>query len=550
MLTHLNVRNFALIDCLDVDLAAGFTVITGETGAGKSIMVDALGLLVGNRGSAMMVRSGTSRAELSAEFDLAGLPGAGEWLEERALEDAEDKDRCVVRRTISSDGRSRAFINGRSITLQELRELGAHLVDIHGQHEHRALLAPETQLRWLDEYGSDASLVTGVRTHYREWIEARRELEALGAQVRSGEHERKLLEYQVSELESLALEPGEVETLVADQRRLASAEEVRGVIVRATDTLSEDDGLTDRIARLGSELGTMDDSHPSLVSARELVNTAAIHLSEAETELRRFGDSVEINPARLHEVEERLSRIFDTARKHQTQGPLLPRLLEDLRNRLSALGNDEQRLEEMTAAEDTAREAYDRTATKLSAQRHRAARGFTRDVGNRMHALGMPKAKLEVVFTERESERGRENVVLEVSTNTGVPPGPLAQVASGGELSRLSLAVEVVAAGQSAIPSLVLDEADIGIGGAVAETVGEMLRTLAAKTQVLCVTHLPQVAAKGHHHLRVSKTENSETRARLLTSEERVEELARMLAGKSITQRARDHAQELLQEAD
>jgi DNA repair protein RecN (Recombination protein N) len=547
MLTHLNVRDFALIRHLDVELGPGFTVITGETGAGKSIMVDAMGLLLGDRGSASAVRTGASRAELGAEFDLSELPAAREWLERNALDEPEDRG-CVVRRTIGSDGRSRAFINGRNVTLTELRELGTLLVDIHGQHEHRALLDPETQLRWLDEYGSEQSLVTSVRDHYRHWLDTRRELETLQGQVQAAERERKLLEYQVSELEALELRPGEIESLETEQRRLAAADVIRDIVGRSVDALAEDDGMADRLARLEGEIARIDDSHANLANARELLASANIHLAEAAAELRRYGESVEINPERLREIDERLSSIFDAARKHQTQGPLLPELLVELKRRLAGLGSDEQRLETVRAAHDEARAAYEKGAAALSAQRRRAAKGFARDVSRRMRALGMPKATLEVAFIERESERGRESVTLLVSTNTGMAPGLLAQVASGGELSRLSLAVEVVAARKSAIPSLVLDEADIGIGGAVAESVGEMLRTLSEKTQVLCVTHLPQVAAKGHHHLRVTKTDSA-TAADRLGPKERVEELARMLAGKSVTQRARDHAQELLQEA-
>ena len=548
MLTHLSVRNFALIDHLDVEFGGGFTVITGETGAGKSIMVDALGLLLGNRASAGVVRGNASRAELVAEFDLAAHPKARDWLVERALEDTEDADHCVVRRTIGSDGRSRAFINGTNTTLQELRELGTQVVDIHGQDEHRALLAPETQLAWLDEYGSEPELVAAVREHYRAWLDAHRELEALREQVQAGERERKLLEYQVSELAALELVPGEIDVLDSEQRRLASASDVRAIIARASSALAEDDGLNDRVARLGSELEAIDDPHSALPAARDLVTSAAIDLSEAVNELRRYAESVEINPARLSEVEERLSKLFETARKHQTQATLLPELLKERRRRLAGLTGAEGRLEDATGAELETRAAYDKAAAKLSAQRKRAARGFTRDVARRMGELGMPNAKLRVTFVERESERGHESITLEVSTNPRTAPGPLALVASGGELSRLSLAVEVVAAEKSAIPSLVLDEADIGIGGAVAQTVGELLRTLAEKAQVLCVTHLPQVAAKGHHHLHVSKTQDSGTEARQLSSVERIEELARMLGGKAITQRALDHAQELLQD--
>ncbi len=555
MLTHIQIRDFAIVQELELTLDKGMTVLTGETGAGKSILVDALGLVLGDRADSDIIRHGAERAELSVSFDIKDAPAARQWLEEQAL-DADGE--CHIRRVIARDGRSKGFINGRPLPLQSLRELGELLVDIHGQHEHQSLLRRDAQRQLLDDYAGHGTLVDEVAQDYRHWKNLNKELEELRRAAGERQAQLDLLRYQVRELETLGLGKDEVTELEAEHGRLANAEQLLEVCRNALVWLYEDEETSadSLLGRTLSELSALRHIDERLATACELLESTQIQVRESVDELRRYSDHVELDPERLQWVEQRLATIHDLSRKHRVAPEELYSLLEKLQYDLSSLENADVRFGELEKEVEAAAQTYRERACRLSESRAKAAKELAKGITGIMQQLGMPGGRFEVTLEpldpEQFSATGMDRIELLVSANPGHPLRPLQKVASGGELSRISLAIQVITARSGRIPTLVFDEVDVGIGGGVAEIVGRQLHTLAKSRQVLCVTHLPQVAAQAHHHLQVSKqsTRNTtQTGIRGLSPTERVQEIARMLGGVEITEQTVAHAREMIQRA-
>lgn len=555
MLHRIHIRDFAIIDAIEVDIDAGMTVLSGETGAGKSILVDALGLVLGDRADSAMVRHGQQRAEVSAAFDVD--ESVQRWLAEHEL-DADGE--CLLRRTVSAEGRSRATINGRQVPAQMLRELGQQLVDIHGQHAHQSLLRTHTQRDIVDDYASHQGLLDAVSASHQQFQQLHQEREQLAQASAERESRLDLLRYQSGELEELALQPGELAQL--EQQRSLAANSARlmegcGETWQALDG-DQTDTVLSMLGRGCQRLSALAEHDPRLKPMLELLDSATIQAGEAANELHAYIDALDADPQALDSIEQRLQRITDLARKHQTDGEQLPQVLETMQQELDDLENADSRLAEMDQQLQQATEHYQAAAARLTASRSRAAKKLSREVTANMQQLGMAGGRFEVELTplEQPSATGMESIGLSVSANPGQPLRPLSKVASGGELSRISLSLQVLISQRLGVPTLVFDEVDVGIGGGVAEIVGRLLRSLGSDRQVLCVTHLPQVAAQGHQHLFVSKQSNgrgakSRTGSGIsaLRDQHRIEEIARMLGGVEITDNTRKHAEELLSNA-
>ena len=552
MLTHIQIRNFAIIDELDLELQPGLTVITGETGAGKSIMIDAIGLALGDRADSDLVRAGADKAEISLTLDVQD-PVVAAWLQENDLD--LDDTACILRRVVTREGRSRAYINGSPAPLARLRELGDRLVNIHGQHDHQALLVAAEQRAILDAHGGLGGDLIELRKRFQHWQAVNERYQA--ALTSSDERLARidLLKFQIGELEALALQEGEIERLDEELHRLANADRLRAIAAETLQGLYEaDEGSV--YERLSALLGRLDEASAlddDFAAPAELLGQARIQIEEAVTGLRELAGRLESDPARLAEVEARLARAHELARKHHTEPEALPARLQRMQDELARLEGPENSLEALEAELLQATEAYDRLAADIGARRRAAAETLAAAITAAMQTLGMEGGRFEVALQplppgERRAW-GLEQVQFLVSANPGQPPRPLAKVASGGELSRISLAVQLIAAQQMQLPTLIFDEVDTGIGGAVADAVGRQLRALGERCQVFCVTHLPQVAAYGHQHYQVAKTRSADhtaTTLRRLSAEERVEEIARMLGGSTITEQTRRHAGEML----
>jgi DNA repair protein RecN (Recombination protein N) len=552
VLLALAIRDFAVVDRLDLEFGPGFTTLTGETGAGKSILIDALALALGERADATVVRAGCERAEVTAEFAIERAPEVQRWLADRALEG--DAGRLLLRRVVERGGRSRAFVNGTSATAQQLGEVSDWLIDIHGQHAHQSLLRPAAQRELLDAHAGLTPLAGEVAGAFREWqrlAAARAESETNTAAQAA---ERDALAWQVDELAKLGSKPGEWDAVQAEQTRLAHAAGLIEGAQAALEALSESEGsAASALAAAAARLRTLHGYDAALGEPLELLAGAEAQLGEAAHALRRYADRLELDPARLAEVERRVEAIHSTARKFKVGPEALPELAERLKSRLAALEVAAD-LDALRAQEDAAKAGYAGLAARLSADRKAAATKLARQVTAEMRALAMGGGRFEVALRAADggSAHGNEAVEFLVSTNPGLAPQPLAKVASGGELSRISLAIQVITAKAAAVPTLIFDEVDAGIGGAVAEVVGRNLRALGARRQILCVTHLPQVAAQAEHQWSVTKTTaNGVTRSRVAVLDEtaRVEEIARMLGGVEITATTRRHAAEMLRAA-
>jgi DNA repair protein RecN (Recombination protein N) len=555
MLTHLQVKDFAIIDGVEIELQGGLTALTGETGAGKSILVDAVILALGGRATSDMVRHGAERAEITATFDVAGNQPACDWLAEQSVEhDGE----IILRRVVGGDGRSRLYVNGQTLPAQVVREIGALLIDIHGQQEFLSLVRRDAQRRLVDEHGEHVKLLAPVRQSAEEWRHLAREHDALAAAAQERGSRLELLRYQVGELEALALEAGEVESLAEEQSRLANrgklAEAARDALALAYDTEGADAHATaSRAASLLRQAAQLDSR---LGEPLRLLEEAGIAIKEAAGELAGYLDGLDVDPQRQDWVERRMAAIEELARKHRVPTSDLPAQLESLGAELGQLENSEIVLSGLQRRLAEARKRYDAAAEQLSKARRDTARRLADSVTGLMAVLGMPGGKFEIeVVSENVAEpvtEGNDRVEFLVSANPGQPVRSVARVASGGELSRISLAVQVAAARGSARTCMIFDEVDAGVGGAVAEMVGRQLAELGARGQVLCVTHLAQVASQADHQVRVAKLTDGRT-SRMTVSEltegERIEELARMLGGVEITRKTRDHAREMLKAA-
>ena len=556
MLTQLEVRDLAIVERVSLEIGPGMTVLTGETGAGKSILLDALGLVLGDRASTGIVRPGCERAEVSAVFETAGLPAVEARLAELELADPEGT--CVLRRTIGSDGRSRAFVNGRPVPVQGLRDIGELLVEIHGQHAHQALLRRDAQREVLDHFAGAGQRLAELRTTWQAWQGARAAAARLGGSAAERAGERDLLRYQVEELRRLELQAGELEAIGTEHRRLSHAGALIASARRIAHALeeAEDGAVVPRLDALARELSEDARLDERLAALAELVDAASIQARDAAAGLRRYADADELDPERLQWLEERIGAIEALARKHRVLAADLPSHLERLEDRLAELDRGEERLTALEADIEAHRRRYEALAAELHEARVAAAPHLSRAVAAHVRELGMAGARVAVevqpLAPGEPGPSGRDRVEFLVSANPGLPLAPLSQVASGGELSRVSLAIQLVGAAGRRVPTQVFDEVDSGVGGRVAETVGSALRRLAGDCQVLCVTHLPQVAARGHHHVEVSKGVRDGTtfaRAAPLTGEARVEEIARMLGGTELTDRALAHAREMLERA-
>ena len=555
MLVSLFVKDFAIVSEVEVALGAGMTVVSGETGAGKSLLVDALLLLTGARADAGMVRHGAERAELAAEFRIEAAAPALAWLRENELDDGSD---CQLRRVIRADGGSRAWINGRPATAAQLGALGERLVEIHGQHEHQALLDRTQQLALLDAFAAHAELLATVETCAKRWSAASRRIEELQKKGDVAER-RTWLEHQLAELDREGLTAAAIEELNAAHRRHSHAAALIEGCARAQMRLSGDDGaaLLGALRQVRAELARLTEHEPRLAQVDTLLDSAEIQLDEAAQMLDRVRDDFDLDPDRLQELDARIGRLHDLARKHRVPVDGLAQRRDAIAEELEGLQDAGDTLVRLTRERDAAASEWTQAAKALSASRHAAADRLSRDVSALMDELGMSGGRFVAELTgsgdASPDPAGAERTEFLVSANPGQPPRALRKVASGGELSRISLAIEVAALGLDTVQTMVFDEVDSGIGGAVAEVVGQKLRALAASRQVLCVTHLAQVAAQGHAHLRVSKQaqdDNTRSCIETLDAKERAEEIARMLGGIDITRETRAHARQMLASAN
>jgi DNA repair protein RecN (Recombination protein N) len=555
MLSLIRVKNYALIDEIEVEFGGGLNVMTGETGAGKSILVDALGLALGDRADAAAVRHDAERAEISVAFDVPKGHEALRWLAERGLD---DDTACTLRRLVGSDGRSRAFINGQPVTLQDLKTLGSLLVDIHGQHAHQSLLDTGNQRALLDADDELAPVARSVAELFAAWQTLVEQLENRRSSSAQRQSETELARFQVAELEALKLEEGEPERLRGERDRLANTDRLLSGASAALDALAENEAASAYAAVVLArrEIDKLAEVDADLRAPAAALASIEIELREVETTLQHYRDRVEADPARLAWLDDRLARVRTLARRHAASDNDLPRVLATLRARLAELDGTGEPLEALEKRVAEARTQFVAIARRLSGLRAKHAAALSRQVTGLLVELGMPHGELRIALEEKPVERadatGLERVEFQVKLNPGLPFAPLAKVASGGELSRISLAVEVARSGASPVTAFVFDEVDAGIGGRVADIVGRKLRQLSATRQVLCVTHLPQVASHGEAHYRVAKHTDgkvSRTEVRSLTNKERVEELSRMLGGVEVTARTRAHAAEMIDRA-
>jgi DNA repair protein RecN (Recombination protein N) len=549
MLRALSIRDFVIVDRLDLEFKPGFTALTGETGAGKSILIDALTMVLGERSDAGLVREGCAKAEISAEFSLEAVPPAQQWLEAADL--ADDPAACLLRRVLEASGRSRAYINGRPATLQQLKELGEMLVDIHGQHEHQSLTRSLAQRQLLDAYAGAQALARETADAWRHWQDLRSQRAEWERNAQALEEERERLRWQRQELERLAFSAEEWETLQADHKRLAHAASLVETVEYALEALSE--GEAAALAIVDGVLGklrTAIEYDPGLKEALEVLEPAQIQIQEAVYGLRHYRNRIDLDPRRLQEAEQRLEAIHTTARKHRTSPERLPELLAGVRQRLADLG-DGASAEELARREQAAEQAFRALAGKLSHAREKAAAELTGRVTEQMQGLALSGGRFEVALhpASEGGAHGLEQVEFLVAANPGSAARALAKVASGGELSRISLAIQTVTSTVAEVPTLIFDEVDAGIGGRVAEIVGRMLAQLGRRHQVMCITHLPQVAASAAHQWQVTKKAAAggvRSDVRELDGAQRVEEIARMLGGVKITETTRKHAAEML----
>lgn len=555
MLQTLSLRDFVIVDQLELDLSSGFTVLTGETGAGKSILLDALSLVLGERADSSQIREGCNRAEISALFriDLQQIQHFNQWLDEQGFPLEDEGQSLLLKRTVEANGRSRAFINGSVATLMQLREAGDQLVDIHGQHAHQLLLKGGAQRELLDRHANHLELVAEVSQLFKTLNESRRKLEQAENAGQDIERERERLEWQLEELTELSPQEGEWASIQSEHARLANGAKIISGCQEAIDVLSDADNSVESIvSKASANMSALAEHDSALSGISQALESAQIQIDEAVHSLNRYLQKLDLDPARLSEVEERMQALHGAARKYRTEADDLPRLLLDTTERLDAL-TASQNIEALREKVKQEELAYLKQAKQLSQKRSKAALDLGKQVTTAMQDLSMAGGQLEIALLPlaEGGAHGLEQIEFLVAGHAGSTPRSLAKVASGGELARISLAISVITSKASFTPTLIFDEVDAGIGGAVAETVGKLLRQLGESHQILCVTHLPQVAAQGNHHLKVSKSQaGDKTLSQVipLGRSERVEEVARMLGGATITDTTRRHARELLEQ--
>ena len=555
MLNHITIKNLAVVDSLSLEFNSGLTVLTGETGAGKSILIDALGLVLGDRAEAAAVRFGAERADVVAEFELQDQ-AIKQWLKDNELDDEEASGDCLIRRTINAKGRSRGFINGQPVPLQTLRELGEKLVNIHGQNTHQALLKSDEQRLLLDNFAGISAIRKELNQYYQLWKKKSTEYQKLKQDTAERDAKLDLLRYQVQELDEFELQENEPDSLEEEHKRLSNANRLIGSSQAIYYQLSENDNsISQQLSHSINELQQLAELDDDLTASLEMLNNALIQVDEASSELRHYQDALELDPERLEWLDQRISGIYDLSRKHQVEVDSLYRHIATLKQELEQLEHADTHLEILQQEVEQARYDYFAQAEKLTQDRQKAGPLLADQVSQHIHELGMQHCIFEIRITAIESEQpqsnGMENIEFYVSTNPGQPLRPLSKVVSGGELSRISLAIQVVTAQFSDIPSLIFDEVDVGIGGGIAEMVGNKLRLLGQNAQILCVTHQAQVASQAHNHLKVYKqsdANSTQTSIDQLDEEQRIEELSRMMGGMTITEQTRSHAREMLRQ--
>ena len=554
MLTQLTINNFAIVRQLEIELAKGMSVITGETGAGKSIAIDALGLCLGQRIETSMVREGQERAEICASFFIEPTNPAYQWLQEQELQDPDNPSDCILRRVINADGRSKAFINSTPVSASQLKEIGQYLIHINGQHASQLLLKNDYQLQLVDTFAHHHDLLAQMREDYRAWKNLHTQVKTFQQKVAENEAKKQLLQYQVEELDEFALRPNEYLELEEDQRRLSNSEQLTQLSQSALQLLSENetvsiDSMLYRATQYIDELSELD---PRYASVQTMLNDALIQVQEATSEVQHLASHIEQDPMLLQEIEQRLGQALQLARKHNVKPEELVDWHQKLKAELTALLDFSESEERLILEEKAAFEKMQHTAKQLHESRCQAAGKLAQQVTHSIKGLAMENAEFFIEVNldlTKVASNGADNIVFTLRSNLGQQAQPLAKVASGGELSRISLAIQVLTSDQSAIPTLIFDEVDVGISGKTASVVGKLLRQLGDKCQVLCVTHLPQVACHGHHQFNVEKftvDDKTETKMTALSQEERVPALARLLGGSEITELALANAQEML----
>ena len=554
MLTQLTINNFAIVRQLEIELAKGMSVITGETGAGKSIAIDALGLCLGQRIETSMVREGQERAEICATFFIEPTNPAYQWLQEQELQDHDNPSDCILRRVINADGRSKAFINSTPVSASQLKEIGQYLIHINGQHASQLLLKNDYQLQLVDTFAHHHDLLAQMREDYRAWKNLQTQVKTFQQKVAENEAKKQLLQYQVEELDEFALRPNEYLELEEDQRRLSNSEQLTQLSQSALQLLSENetvsiDSMLYRATQYIDELSELD---PRYASVQTMLNDALIQVQEATSEVQHLASHIEQDPMLLQEIEQRLGQALQLARKHNVKPEELVEWHQKLKAELTALLDFSESEERLILEEKAAFEKMQRTAKQLHESRCQAAEKLAQQVTHSIKGLAMENAEFFIEVNSdltKVTANGADNIVFTLRSNLGQQAQPLAKVASGGELSRISLVIQVLTSDQSAIPTLIFDEVDVGISGKTASVVGKLLRQLGDKCQVLCVTHLPQVACHGHHQFNVEKftvDDKTETKMTALSQEERVPALARLLGGSEITELALANAQEML----
>ena len=554
MLTQLTINNFAIVRQLEIELAKGMSVITGETGAGKSIAIDALGLCLGQRIETSMVREGQERAEICATFFIEPTNPAYQWLQEQELQDHDNPSDCILRRVINADGRSKAFINSTPVSASQLKEIGQYLIHINGQHASQLLLKNDYQLQLVDRFAHQNDLLAQMREDYQVWKNLQTQVKTFQQKVAENEAKKQLLQYQVEELDEFALRPNEYLELEEDQRRLSNSEQLTQLSQSALQLLSENetmsiDSMLYRATQYIDELSELD---PRYASVQTMLNDALIQVQEATSEVQHFASHIEQDPMLLQEIEQRLGQALQLARKHNVKPEELVEWHQKLKAELTALLDFSESEERLILEEKAAFEKMQHTAKQLHESRSQAAEKLAQQVTHSIKGLAMENAEFFIEVNSdltKVAANGADNIVFTLRSNLGQQAQPLAKVASGGELSRISLAIQVLTSDQSAIPTLIFDEVDVGISGKTASVVGKLLRQLGDKCQVLCVTHLPQVACHGHHQFNVEKftvDDKTETKMTALSQEERVPALARLLGGSEITDLALANAREML----
>ena len=551
MIRSLHAKNFTIIDDIEINFNDGMTVLTGETGAGKSILIDALSLVIGERGNSTLIKDKEKRAEFTADFDISSNAAAKSWLKESSLDDELE---CVLRRIISPDGRSKAFINGNQVNLQSLKQLGELLVDIHGQHFHQSLGKQEVQRTLIDHFGQLISLRNDIKIKYNNWRSLSKKLADSESFDKNREAKLDLLEFQHEELESLAIEENEYESNSIEYSRLHNTEKITAGINQIIDSL-HDSEITNAYSLMSNSIKSLNsliDYDDKLIEAKTLLDEAAIHSSEAIDFLKRYQSRIEFNPERAHQLDERINAIKSIARKHHVEPNELHNTQEQIKKELNYINNSALDQKQLIKQTEEALDEYIKLAAVLSKKRLLCAKKLSILVTEAMSSLGMPNGIFEISIDSNESisVHGMDDISFLISANPGQAPQSISKIASGGELSRMSLAIQVIASEGNYIPTMVFDEVDSGVGGAVAEMVGLRLKELGENRQVLCVTHLPQVASQAKSHIKINKmTDGKSTKVHLtnLMRNSRVEEIARMLGGIRVTKRTREHAAEMLE---